>query len=219
MTGARGAERILMVKAQLKRRGIRDERVLDAFGSVPREEFVRPEDRHKAYFDEPLKIGCGQTISQPYIVALTCQALEISPDNRALEIGTGSGYETAVLARLCREVISVERIPELADSAAERLRELGAENVKILLRDGTLGIPEYSPYDAIAVTAAAPSIPETLADQLVDGGRMVIPIGNRVLQELLLFRKSSSGLSRMKLCDCRFVSLIGCHGFADPEMS
>lgn len=207
------AARILMVKDQLRRRGIKDERVLEAFRTVPREMFVLPEDRDRAYDDEPLKIGQGQTISQPYIVALTCQSLEIEESSRVLEIGTGSGYETAVLARLCRQVVSIERLPELQSAAKKRLEELGIRNVEYASSDGTLGAPWAAPFHAIAVTAASPDVPSPLSSQLAAGGRMVIPIGDRVSQELFRYRKTPAGLTREKLCDCRFVALIGLHGF------
>ncbi|OGH59701.1 MAG: protein-L-isoaspartate O-methyltransferase [Candidatus Lindowbacteria bacterium RIFCSPLOWO2_12_FULL_62_27] len=209
-----------MVKDQLRRRGIRNERVLEAFRTAPREKFVAPEDQERAHDDEPLKIGYGQTISQPYIVALTCQALDPAPSDCVLEIGAGSGYETAILASLCRKVVSIERVPELCDSARRRLGELGITNAQVLLSDGTLGAPDFAPFDAIAVTAAAPDLPVPLAGQLRANGRMVIPIGNRVVQELFLYRKPPDGpMSREKLCDCRFVSLIGRHGFPDPAAS
>lgn len=208
------AARIIMVKDQLERRGVVNGRVLDAFRSVPREIFVLPEDQSQAYDDEPLKIGYGQTISQPYIVALTCQALELSPVDRLLEIGTGSGYETAILSRLCREVVTIERIPELAAAAKKSLEGLHITNVQYLVSDGSAGVPARGLFNAIAVTAAAPDLPTPLSDQLAPAGRLVIPIGNRVIQELFVYRKTASGeMSREKLCDCRFVSLIGKHGF------
>jgi len=213
------ASRLLMVKDQLRHRGIRDARVLEVFQKIPRERFLPPEDVGRAYDDEPVKIGWGQTISQPYIVALTCQALEILPSDRILEIGTGSGYETAILANLAREVISIERVPDLVPAARARLADLGLTNVTILLGDGTLGAAEHSPFQAVAVTAASPALPSPLADQLCVGGRIVIPVGNQVLQELMLFRKRVDGtLDRTKLCDCRFVSLLGRHGFPDRDV-
>lgn len=206
-----------MVKDQLMRRGIRDPRVLDAFREVPRERFVRPEDRARAYDDEPLKIGHNQTISQPYIVALTCQALELTSTDSVLEIGTGSGYQAAILSKLCRRVVSIERIPELLESARDRLADLGVTGVELVLGDGTAGTPSGECFDGIAVSAASPDVPEPLLRQIAPGGRIVIPIGDRVMQELTLCRMSAGAdLSRRKLCDCRFVPLIGQHGFGEP---
>ncbi len=210
------AARILMVKDQLERRGIRDPRVLDAIREIPREVFVRPEDCGRAYDDEALPIEFGQTISQPYIVALTCQSLAIQPDDCVLEIGTGSGYQSAILSKLARRVVSIERVPELADSARSRLRDVGAANVDVVLSDGTLGLPAEGPFDAIAVAAAAPEMPSPLIHLLAAAGRIVIPVGRRDVQELLLCRRNPDGnLGRQKLCDCRFVPLIGRHGFSE----
>lgn len=227
----------VMVKTQLVRRGIRDERVLEAFRAVPRDRFVREEDLSRAYDDEPLKIGHGQTISQPYIVALTCEALCLSAEDRVLEIGTGSGYEAAILSLLCREVVSVERIEELGRTASDRMKAMGFDHVRVVTGDGSAGVPEYAPYDAIAVAAAAPDLPAPLLEQLDAGGRIVIPIGNRSVQELFLFCRRPGGKSfgrpidhperfdasgswaRIeKLCDCRFVPLVGSHGFG-PSLS
>lgn len=208
------ASRILMVKDQLRRRGIQNERVLDAFQRVPRENFVNPEDASKAYDDQPLNIGFGQTISQPYIVALTCQALDLSPSDRVLEIGTGSGYETAVLSHLCRQVVSMERLPELLAPARDRLRRMGITNVELVSGDGTLGATDRAPFEGIAVTAAAPAVPAPLVSQMAAGGRMVIPVGGRAAQELFLYRNTPAKYpAREKLCDCRFVPLIGQYGF------
>ena len=214
------ASRIVMVRDQLIRRGIQSENVLDAFRTVPRENFVGTDDTGKAYDDSPLQIGFGQTLSQPYIAALTCQALEIAPQDRVLEIGTGSGYQTAILSRLCRQVLSVERLPELLSQADARLHNMGIRNVLLILADGTLGSPDHAPFDAIAVTAASPKVPDPLVSQLAAGGRMVIPVGDRSRQELMLLKKLSEGrICREKLCDCRFVSLIGQYGFPDPTLS
>lgn len=213
------AARIVMVKDQLCRRGIHDERVLEAFRNVPREKFVLPEDAPRAYDDAPLKIGCAQTISQPYIVALTCQSLELAPRHRVLEIGTGSGYQTAILSRLCEEVISIERLPELLKEAQRRIDDLEIKNTRLILADGTLGAQTHAPFDAVAVTAAAPRILDSLVSQLAPGGRIVIPVGDRVQQELFLLRKNGESISRTKLCDCRFVPLIGLYGFETEAAS
>ncbi len=204
-----------MIERQLKRRGIHDERVLAAMAKVPREEFVSPEVREQAYEDRPLTIACGQTISQPYIVAYMLQAAELHPEARVLEIGTGSGYQTALLAEIVREVISIERHVELSKSAEQRLTYLGYMNVQLVIGDGTLGYLPRAPYDAILVSAAAPEAPRALLEQLALGGRMVLPIGNRDLQDLVLVRKEERGMSQSRLEGCAFVPLIGAAGF--PE--
>jgi len=206
------AERRELV-AELKALGISDPRVLAAMERVPRHLFVPPEFLPYAYEDRPLPIGAGQTISQPYIVALSTQALELSPTDRVLEIGTGSGYQTAVLAELAGEVFTIERIPELSRLAQERLLSLGYGNIKFRVGDGTVGWPEEAPFDAILVTAAAPKAPKSLLDQLAEGGRMVIPIGGRTSQDLWLFRKRGRRLEREYLCPCTFVPLIGEEGW------
>ena len=199
--------------AELRALGIRDERVLSAMARVPRHLFVPPKLLPYAYDDRPLPIGAGQTISQPYIVALSTQALELSPTDRVLEIGTGSGYQTAILAELAGGVYTIERIPELSQLARERLLSLGNENVRFRVGDGTKGWPEAAPFDAILVTAAAPTAPKSLLDQLAEDGRMVIPIGGRQHQDLYLFRKRARGLERVYLCPCTFVPLIGEEGW------
>ncbi|MBV9071992.1 MAG: protein-L-isoaspartate(D-aspartate) O-methyltransferase [Acidobacteria bacterium] len=204
-----------MIERQLKRRGIHDERVLAAMAKVPRAEFVSPEVREQAYEDRPLTIACGQTISQPYIVAYMLQAAELHPEGRVLEIGTGSGYQTALLAEIVREVISIERHVELSKSAEQRLTYLGYINVQLVIGDGTLGYLPRAPYDAILVSAAAPEAPRALLEQLALGGRMVLPIGNRDLQDLVLVRKEERGMSQIRLEGCAFVPLIGAAGF--PE--
>ena len=199
----------------LRRRGITDERVLSAIASVPRDRFVPDRQRHAAWNDDALPIDCGQTISQPYIVALMTQGLALTGDERVLEIGTGSGYQAAILSRLCERVISIERIPELAAHARSTLSDCGCNNVEILLGDGTLGCPRRAPWDAIIVTAAAPSIPEPLIEQLRPalqerpGGRMIAPVGNLELQSLRILEVHVSGRSERELCGCRFVPLIG----------
>ena len=199
--------------SQLRALGIRDERVLAAMGRVPRHLFVPPELLPYAYDDRPLPIGAGQTISQPYIVALSTQALEISPTDRVLEIGTGSGYQTAVLAELAGRVFTIERLPELSREAQLRLRELGYRNIKFRVGDGTKGWPEEAPFDAILVTAAAPKAPKSLLAQLAEGGRMVIPLGGRTNQDLWLLRKRAGRVVREHLCPCTFVPLIGEEGW------
>lgn len=208
-------QRLLMVERQLKPRGIFDERVLSAIGKVPREEFISPELREHAYEDRPLTIGCCQTISQPYIVASMLQAAELRPEDHVLELGTGSGYQTALLAEIVSSVLSIERHPELAEVARERLFRLGYTNVEIVVGDGTLGYPPKAPYDVILVSAAAPQVPQSLVDQLALGGRMVLPVGSRDLQELVLVRKDETGTHQVRLDGCAFVPLIGEEGFRE----
>jgi protein-L-isoaspartate(D-aspartate) O-methyltransferase len=189
---------------------IEDRRVLEVMARIPREEFVPSEVRHQAYEDRPLPIGCEQTISQPYIIALMTQALELNGSEKVLELGTGSGYQTAILAELARRVVSVERVPELAESARQVLTALGLKNIEIHLAGETLGWPPDAPYDAIMVTAAAPGIPEDLLNQLDIGGRMIIPTGSRYLQELYKVTRRREGKNTVQnLGGCRFVSLIG----------
>ena len=188
---------------------IRDKRVLDAMARIPRELFVPDDIRFQAYDDRPLPIGYQQTISQPYIIALMTEALELDGSEKVLEVGTGSGYQTAVLAELAAEVISVERISSLAESSRLLLDSLGYKNVKIYPAGKTLGRPEDAPYDAILVTAGAPKIPESLVSQLVTGGRMVIPVGSRYIQELCKITRRHDKTTVQNLGGCRFVSLIG----------
>lgn len=202
-----------MIERQLKARGISSETVLGAMSRVPREEFVALELREHAYEDRPLVIGCSQTISQPYIVASMLQALDLGPQDRALELGTGSGYETALLCELVHEVVSIERHPMLAQLAQEHLARLGYRNFEIIIGDGTLGYSRRAPYDVVIVSAAAPEIPHALIDQLAVGGRMVLPVGSRELQDLILIRKSQAGIFRARLDGCAFVPLIGQEGF------
>lgn len=199
--------------AELRRRGITDPRVLAALEKVPRHLFVLPEHVSLAYEDRPLPIGLGQTISQPYIVALSTQALALSPEDRVLEIGTGSGYQTAILAELAKEVFTVERIPELSWEAQERLRRLGYKNVRFRIGDGTKGWPEEAPFSKILVTAAAPRVPKSLLAQLAEGGRMVIPVGGRFDQDLWLVRKEGGRPVYEYLCPVTFVPLIGEEGW------
>lgn len=205
--------------ALLARRGIKDTDVLKAMAKIPRHLFVPPHLRDEAYADYPLAIGEGQTISQPYIVALMTEALELDAQARVLEIGTGSGYQAAILAELASEVYTVERIISLAQKAQRLLEELGYTNVKIKVGDGTLGWPEYGPYDGIIVTAAAPSIPPPLIEQLKVGGRMVIPVGNPYSQELLKLVKTDpqGNCSTHSLGGCVFVKLYGKYGWQEGE--
>jgi protein-L-isoaspartate(D-aspartate) O-methyltransferase len=202
-----------MVEWQLRRRGIRDERVLHAMARVPRHDFVERELLAEAYEDHPLPIGDGQTVSQPYIVAAMLEALRLAPSETVLEIGTGSGYQTAILAELAQQVFSVERLPALADAAKKRLLGLGYENVTMVVGDGSVGLAGNAPYDAIVVSAASPAIPQALLDQLKEGGRMVIPVGPPAAQELLLVRKRGGYIRTAALDGCRFVPLIGAQGY------
>jgi len=204
-----------MVRQQIKARGIRQERVLETMQSVPRHLFVPAQSRHSAYYDGPLSIGQGQTISQPYIVALMTEALELKGYERVLEIGTGSGYQTAILSQLASLVYTVERIPELAHEAQDLLHQLGYQNVQIRVADGTLGWPEYAPYDAIIVTAASPDVPEPLTEQLAEGGRLVAPVGGSWSQSLVRIRRQGGRLRRQELTTVAFVPLIGQYGW--PE--
>ena len=202
-----------MVREQLIARGIRDEHVLAAFRKVRRELFIPDVPPDLAHEDHPISIGYSQTISQPYIVALMLESLSLKPKDRVLEIGTGSGYQTALLAELCAAVDSVERIPELAEAARARLRGLGYANVEVLVADGTLGWPEKAPYDAIVVSAAAPRIPQPLLDQLADGGRMLIPVGDARGQNLMLAERKGREFKTRSICGCVVVRLIGKEGW------
>ncbi len=202
-----------MVEQQLRARGIRDRRVLDAMLQVPRHVFVSEEFRAQAYEDHPLPIRKEQTISQPFIIAISLQALELGGAESVLEVGTGSGYQTALLAQLAKRVYSVERHAELADDAENTLRELGINNVQVSIRDGSQGWEEYSPYDAILVSAAAPSLPRSLLEQLADGGRMIIPVGPPHAQQLQLVRRSGSVTTTETVEGCRFVPLVGAEGY------
>lgn len=209
----RRLRRAAMVRDQLASRGIRDERVLTAMGAVPRHRFVPPHLENQAYGDHALPIGQAQTISQPFVVARMTELLMLSPEHSVLEIGTGSGYQTAILARLARQVHSLERVPELARSAIEMMRELGLDNVKIQIFDGTVGWGAQAPYDRILVTAGAPSVPQPLLDQLKMGGRLVIPEGDRTGQRLVVCDKTPDGIQRHELDPVAFVPLIGRHGW------
>ncbi len=207
-----------MVKNQLIPRGIKDKKVLEAFLKVEREKFVPPSVREDAYGDFPLSIGEGQTISQPYMVALMTQCLKLNGQEKVLEIGTGSGYQTAILALLSREIYSVERIPSLANKARRLLKELGYENVKIFVGNGTVGLQEFAPYDRIIVTAGAKDIPPPLLNQLNDGGIMVIPVGDPYSQELRVVEKKKGGRLKSKTVErCVFVPLIGQYGWEEER--
>ena len=197
-----------MIKHQLIPRGIHDRRVLEAFRRVPRHYFVNTGQLHLAYADHPLAIGEEQTISQPYIVALMSQALELKGDEKVLEIGTGSGYQTAILAELAGHVHTVERLVSLAVSAQKMLAALGYNNISFKTGDGSKGWPEHRPFDAIIVTAAAGSLPPALPAQLTPSGRLVIPEGEGWQQELYIYNNTADGLQRRHLCSCRFVPLI-----------
>jgi protein-L-isoaspartate(D-aspartate) O-methyltransferase len=209
------AERQLMVSTQLRARGISDERVLDAMARVPRHEFVAAEYRDQAYEDHPVPIGEGQTLSQPYIVAIMLEALSLSGSEKVLEVGTGSGYQTALLAELANNVYSIERHAALAHDAEHVLQRLGYGNIKVLVGDGSEGLPDAAPFDAIIVSAAAPRIPPALFEQLSEGGRMIVPVGPANAQELQLVRKENGRASVTNLEGCRFVPLIGGQGY--PE--
>jgi protein-L-isoaspartate(D-aspartate) O-methyltransferase len=204
------------LREELELRGIADARVLDAIEETPRDLFVAEALRAAAYEDSALPIANGQTISQPYIVALMTQELELSGDEKVLEVGTGSGYQAAILACLCRTVVTIERIPALSESARRVLAEMGIHNVIFLQGDGTLGNPQHAPYDRVIVTASAPSIPQPLYDQLTPGGRLVAPIGDESMQELVRVEKTASGPKTTILCGCRFVKLIGEAGWQAP---
>jgi protein-L-isoaspartate(D-aspartate) O-methyltransferase len=203
-----------MVQRQLRERDIADERVLAAMERVPRDLFVPPDVRDRAYDDAALPIGAGQTISQPYMVALICEALALRGTERVLDVGTGSGYQAAVLAELAREVDTIERIPELAEAARANLAAAGYRNVHVHVGDGTRGLPERAPFAAIAVAAAAPDLPPSLYEQLEPRGRLVIPVGRRRVQRLELVIRSPEGPAVVKSVPCRFVPLVGEEGFA-----
>jgi len=202
-----------MVERQLRRRGIADERVLGAMLEVPRDRFVPEDERRRSYADSALPIGSGQTISQPWIVAAICAGLELRGSERVLEIGTGSGYSAAVLSRLAAEVITIERHSELASEAKAQLRDAGAENVEVIVADGSRGLPERAPFEAIAVHATAPGPPLSLIDQLSAEGRLVAPIAAKGADMLTLYRRRDGEVSTEVIGPCRFVPLIGEEGF------
>jgi protein-L-isoaspartate(D-aspartate) O-methyltransferase len=210
------AARLAMIETQIRKRGVSSTRVLDAMAAVPRHEFVPAEFLSEAYADKPLPIGEGQTISQPYMVAAMAEALELTGAERVLEIGTGCGYQAAVLSLLAREVITVESRTSLALDAQERLTDLGYANVHVHNGDGSLGFPDAAPYDAILVTAAAPRIPSVFAGQLREAARLVIPVGSQDDQELVQARKIKSELQSRSLFHCKFVLLLGRYGWSRP---
>jgi protein-L-isoaspartate(D-aspartate) O-methyltransferase len=198
-----------MVENQIKKRGITDKRVLKAMLEVPRHKFVGEALLSVAYQDSPLPIGSGQTISQPYIVALMTELLDAKDDKKVLEIGTGSGYQAAILSKLAMSVITVERVVELYQQSKELLKKLGYNNVMVVHGDGSIGYKEYAPYDRIIVTAAAPEVPESLIEQLGDNGKIVIPLGNRIIQRLEVIIKEKDSIRREISEGVRFVPLLG----------
>ncbi|HEV7966332.1 MAG TPA: protein-L-isoaspartate(D-aspartate) O-methyltransferase [Candidatus Acidoferrales bacterium] len=211
------AERRAMIETQIRKRGVSSPRVLEALASVPRHKFVPEKFREFAYADKPLPIGEGQTISQPYMVAAMTDALELAGPERVLEIGTGSGYQAAVLSLLAREVLSVENHTTLALAAQERLTALGYANVHVHNGDGSAGLTDAAPYDAILVTAGAPEIPQALASQLREGGRIVIPVGDTENQKLMQGMLEYGKLKSRALFDCRFVPLVGRYGWRQSD--
>jgi len=213
------SERHAMVEYQIRRRGIRDEKVLEALFIVPRHEFVPAPYIMAAYEDRPLPIGESETISQPYIVAAMTVAAKVKPGDRALEIGTGSGYQAAILAHLGARVYTVERNPQLAESARARLLRLGYEGIDVICGDGTEGYPSAAPYQVILVTAASPDVPQPLLDQLDEGGRMVIPVGNLQHQDLELIFKHGNQIATRFLDPCQFVPLIGKYGWSERSQN
>jgi protein-L-isoaspartate(D-aspartate) O-methyltransferase len=207
------AERRAMAADQLRARGIVDERVVEAMARVPRELFVDEKDAELAYADMPLRIGFGQTISQPYMVALMCQEADVDAGERVLDIGTGSGYQAAVLAAMGADVDSVERIPALAERARRNLERAGYDGVAVHVRDGSVGLPEQAPFDAVTVAAAAPDVPWSLYEQLAPGGRLVVPVGGPDGQRLEVVTRSEDGPAVSRSVPCRFVPLVGAEGY------
>jgi protein-L-isoaspartate(D-aspartate) O-methyltransferase len=207
--------RAQMVEHQLRARGVVDSKVLEAMLGVPRQEFVPQRNRASAYDDRPLSIGGGQTISQPYMVATMLAALQLRAQEKVLDVGTGSGYQAALLSLLAREVVSIEIVPKLARNAQMTLRRLGHSNVRVVVGDGSVGWPEGAPYDAIVVAAGSPRVPAPLLAQLADGGRLVIPVGESTSQRLLRVRKRNRGFETEELMWCEFVPLVGQEGWAD----
>jgi protein-L-isoaspartate(D-aspartate) O-methyltransferase len=202
-----------MVEQQLKSRGISDNRVLEAMRLIPRHLFVPPQQRDHAYEDRPLPAGEGQTISQPYMVAWMTELLGLNGDEAVLEIGTGTGYQAAVLGLLAKKVYTVERLPPLAQTAEERLARFGFKNIDVVVGDGTQGLQEHAPYQAIIVTAGAPRVPQVLLEQLDDGGKLVIPVGNTSMQMLTVVEKSGEQVTVSEQGSCVFVPLLGKHGW------
>lgn len=204
-----------MIREQIAARGITDPRILQAFSEVPRHRFVDDYLKYKAYEDYPLTIGLGQTISQPYMVALMTAALNPQPDQRILEIGTGSGYQAAILSRLCQEVYTIERHNALVAKARKIHDQLGYFNIHIRIGDGSKGLPQYAPFDGILVTAGAPAVPDSLLTQLKPGGMLIIPVGSEDAQELARITRTTTGFKEENLGACRFVKLIGQEGWND----
>jgi len=204
-----------MVREQIERRGVRNPLVLDAMRAVPRHIFVPSDQRHWAYSDGALRIDMEQTISQPYIVALMTELMDLKGDEVVLEIGTGSGYQAAILALLCKMVYTVERVSALKDRAREKLEKLGFTNIAYLIGDGSLGWPQFAPYDGIIVTAGAPEVPKALIEQLAEKGRLVIPVGSEYFQTLNVVRKQRGRVFRKELFECTFVPLLGRQGWKD----
>ncbi len=207
--------RLAMVREQIIKRGINDAAVIKAMQTVPRHKFIGENSLSQAYEDHPLPIGDGQTISQPYMVALMTQCLELKGGERVLEVGTGSGYQAAILAEIAKEVYSIERFADLARKAEAVLSELNYSNVKIKIDDGTAGWSEAAPFDGIIVTAAAPDVPTSLVRQLAEGGKLVIPVGGKFMQTLSVFKKEGEELRQKDICGCVFVPLVGGEGWGD----
>jgi len=204
-----------MVTEQIKKRGVSDKRVLSAMEEIPRHQFVEEGLKGVAYQDGPLPIGMDQTISQPYIVGLMTELLDVAEEHKVLEIGTGSGYQAAVISRLAMSVITVERIPELYKKAKETLRKLGYNNITVVMADGSIGYKQYAPYDRIIVTAASPSVPDDLIDQLADEGKIVIPVGGMHTQQLFVFKKEGDKIIKTESIGVRFVPLLGRKGWGN----
>ena len=206
-----------MVEEQIRSRGVKDARVLNAMGTIPRHVFVPSENKHLAYADAPLPIGHRQTISQPFIVALMTELLNLGGDETVLEVGTGSGYQAAILGHLAKRVYSLERIPELAEYARGILLALKVDNVEVLVADGSQGLPERAPFEAIMVTAAAPKVPVPLKEQLADGGRLVLPVGEQAGQILECWERKGDDFRRDRVAPVAFVPLVGEHGWDSDE--
>ena len=204
-----------MIRKQIANRGITDRRVLAAMASIPRDRFVSEDQKHLAYADRPLPIGLSQTISQPYIVALMAEQAGLNRQSRVLDIGTGSGYAAAVFARIAKHVWTIERLSDLADEASQRFITLGLDNITTVVGDGAIGLPEAAPFDAIIVASAAPHTPTPLRDQLAVGGSLVIPVGDRAFQDLLVIRRTASGYTEHSAGACRFVPLVSPEAFND----
>lgn len=202
-----------MVEQQLVQRGIKDPRLLEAFRKIERHRFIPEELQINAYADFPLPIGNGQTISQPYIAALMTESLELNGEEKVLEVGTGSGFQAVILSKLAKEVYTIERLSDLAENAEAIFGELGCKNIKLKIDDGTLGWPQEAPFDRIIITAASPSLPLPLAEQLKEGGRLILPLENNLGQVLTLVEKKEGKLNHQKICGCIFVPLIGRYGY------